>query len=205
MQLAFRTTSGATRRFSSRLRISSVVPPASALLRGKQPCARFSSTGFKLAAKDEVKEGTNMPPKGQFSSVLPLPAPPPPTKGTSPTISTHDIEKYVQPLYSRGWGLCPILPNGNGIAVLRKRFEFGSAEALEAFLADLSEYEKKKQVRFRFFRLHRRRTRPKNYFSTTQRRMCLRTSMPSWSVRGRTSPEEGPESLERMRMTRRRG
>jgi hypothetical protein len=57
----------------------------------------------------------------------------------------------VQPLYSRGWGLSPILPNGNGIAVLRKRFDFWSAEALEEFLADLNKYEKKKQVRF-FFR-----------------------------------------------------
>jgi hypothetical protein len=56
----------------------------------------------------------------------------------------------VQPLYSRGWGLSPILPNGNGIAVLRKRFEFGSAEALEEFLAGLSQYEEKKQVRFSF-------------------------------------------------------
>jgi pterin-4a-carbinolamine dehydratase len=51
----------------------------------------------------------------------------------------------VQPLYSRGWGLSPILPNGNGIAVLRKRFDFWSAEALEEFLADLNKYEKKKQ------------------------------------------------------------
>lgn len=39
-----------------------------------------------------------------------------------------------------------ILPNGNGIiAVSRKRFEFGNPEALEGFLADLSEYEEKKK------------------------------------------------------------
>jgi len=46
-------------------------------------------------------------------------------------------------------GLSPILPNGNGIAVLCKRFEFASADGLEEFLADLSEYEEKKQVRLR--------------------------------------------------------
>jgi hypothetical protein len=154
MQLAFRTASCATRRFSS----TSAALPACALSHGKQPCARLFSTRFKLAAKHEAKEGTNMPLKGQFSSILPLPKPPPRQKGTPPTISTRDIEKYVQPLYSRGWGLSPILPNGNGIAVLRKRFEFGSAEALEAFLADLSEYEGSKQVRFRSVRLHGRRT-----------------------------------------------
>jgi hypothetical protein len=51
-------------------------------------------------------------------------------------------------LYARGWGLSPILPNGNGIAVLRKRFDFGSAKALKEFLADLGKYEEKKQVRF---------------------------------------------------------
>jgi hypothetical protein len=50
-------------------------------------------------------------------------------------------------LYLRGWGLSPILPNGNGIAVLRKRFDFVSAEALQTFLAGLSEYEEKKHVR----------------------------------------------------------
>jgi len=53
----------------------------------------------------------------------------------------------VQPLYARGWGLAPILPNGNGIAVLRKRFDFASAEALQAFLADLRAYEEEKHVR----------------------------------------------------------
>ena len=54
----------------------------------------------------------------------------------------------MQPLYARGWGLFQILPNGNGIAVLRKRFEFAYAKALATFLADLSKYEEKKQVRF---------------------------------------------------------
>jgi len=38
------------------------------------------------------------------------------------------------------------LPNGNGIAVLRKRFEFANVEALEGFLADLSDEEKSRSV-----------------------------------------------------------
>jgi hypothetical protein len=50
-------------------------------------------------------------------------------------------------LYARGWGLCPILPDGNGIPVLRKRFDFASARTLEAFLVALGEYEQRKQVR----------------------------------------------------------
>ena len=40
------------------------------------------------------------------------------------------------------------MPNGNGIAVLRKRFEFANAKALKGFLADLRKYEETKQVRF---------------------------------------------------------
>lgn len=127
------------------------------------------------------------------------------------TSNNHEIEEYVQPLYSRGWGLSPILPNGNGIAVLRKRFEFASAEALEEFLAGLSQYEEKKQVRFFSFcsgPLYQTRIydlflfsflyfRPSpifqipNRFSTTQREMSLRINMPSLSARGRTSLEEG--------------
>jgi len=91
-----------------------------------------------------VTNGANAP-KNKHSSVRSLPMPPPAPKGTPPTITSRDIKKYVQPLYSRGWGLSPILPNGNGIAVLHKRFEFMSAQALQAFLADLSEYERKKQ------------------------------------------------------------
>ena len=43
--------------------------------------------------------------------------------------------QYVQPLYARRWGVSRILLDGNGIAVLRKRFEFVNAEALEGFLA----------------------------------------------------------------------
>jgi hypothetical protein len=39
------------------------------------------------------------------------------------------------------------MPTENGIVVLRKRFEFANVEDLEGFLADLSEYEEKKQVR----------------------------------------------------------
>jgi len=57
-------------------------------------------------------------------------------------------------LYARGWGLSPILPNGNGIAVLRKRFEFASADGLEEFLADLSGYEEKMHVRLRSIQFH---------------------------------------------------
>ena len=151
MQFASRTASCATRRFPCRPQINSVFHSSSALSRSRRPCARLSSTaaGFKSTAKRDVKEDADTPPKSQFSSICPLPTPPPRTKGTPPTISTHDIEEYVQPLYSRGWGLSPILPNGNGLAVLRKRFEFGSAEALEEFLADLGEYEEENQVRFR--------------------------------------------------------
>jgi hypothetical protein len=37
--------------------------------------------------------------------------------------------------------------------VLRKRFDFGSAEAVEEFLADISEYEEKKQVFFHSIQL----------------------------------------------------
>ena len=148
MLLAFRISSCAALRFPTRLKTSSVVLSASALSHGNQLCARLSSKGPKPAAKDEVKKEVDSLPKNQFSSIRPLPKPPPSLKGTPPTISTHDIEKYVQPLYSRGWGLSPILPNGNGIAVLRKRFDFASAKALEGFLADLRQYEEKKQVRF---------------------------------------------------------
>jgi hypothetical protein len=155
MLLAFRISSCATRRFPTRLQTGSVILSASALPlgnpSGNQLRARLSSKGPKSAAKNEVKKEVDTLPNTQFSSIRPLPTPPPPPKGTPPTISTHDIEEYVQPLYSRGWGLSPILPNGNGIAVLRKRFDFWSAEALEEFLADLNKYEKKKQVRF-FFR-----------------------------------------------------
>ena len=216
MQFAFRIASCATRRFPCRPQINSVFPSASALSRSKRPCARLSSTasGFNSTAKHEVKEDADTHQKSQFSSIRPLPTPPPRTKGTPPTISTHDIEEYVQPLYSRGWGLSPILPNGNGLAVLRKRFELGSAEALEEFLADLGEYEEENQVRFRVpfsphslhspvptrtpFSLSFFSTRPvvpdiqfESIFSTMQRRMCLGTNMPSLSARGRTSPEEG--------------
>jgi hypothetical protein len=152
MHFVFRTASCAIRRRSFLLKTSPVVPPASSLSHTKQLCIRLSSTaaGHKLAAKDQIKNGANNTlPKSRFSSIRPLPTPPPPPKGTPPTITTHDIEQYVQPLYARGWGLSlsGILPNGNGIAVLRKRFEFANAEAVEGFLADLRKYEEKKQVR----------------------------------------------------------
>ncbi|KAN0113998.1 hypothetical protein V8E52_007147, partial [Russula decolorans] len=118
----------------------------SSLFHGKQLCIHLSSTGHKSAAKNQIKKnGANTPPKSHLSSIRPLPTPPPPPKGTPLTINTHDIEQYVQPLYARGWGLSRILPNGNGIAVLRKRLEFANATALEGFLADLSEYEEENQ------------------------------------------------------------
>jgi hypothetical protein len=159
MHFVFRTASCAIRRRSFLLKTSPVVPPASSLSHAKQLCIRLSSTaaGHKSAAKDQIKNGANNTlPKSRFSSISsisPLPTPPPPPKGTPPTITTHDIEQYVQPLYARGWGLSrsEILPNGNGIAVLRKRFEFANAEPVEGFLADLREYEEKKQVRSHSF------------------------------------------------------
>jgi hypothetical protein len=61
-------------------------------------------------------------------------------------------------LYARGWGLSWILPNGNGIAALRRQFMFANAAALEGFLADLNKYEEKKlgpfshSVQLRFVR-----------------------------------------------------
>ena len=119
------------------------------LPRGQQICTRLSSTDSTSAAKEKVLKDETSVPKNKFSSVRPLPPPPPPQKGTPPIINTREIEEYIQPLYSRGWGLSPILPNGNGIAVLRKRFDFASAEALKTFLAGLAEYENEKRVRFR--------------------------------------------------------
>jgi hypothetical protein len=150
MHFVFRTASCATLCRSFLLKTSPVVRPASSLFRGKQLCIRLSSTGHKSAAKNQIKNGANTPPKSHLSSIRPLPTPPPRPKGTPLTISTHDIEQYVQPLYARGWGLSRILPNGNGIAVLHKRLEFANATTLEGFLADLSEYEEKNQVRFLF-------------------------------------------------------
>ena len=152
MHSVFRTAPCATLRRSFLLKPSTVFLQASSYSRAKQLCIRLSSTaaGYKSAAKNQTKNGTNTPPKTQlFASICPLPPPPPPRKGTPLTINTHDIEQYVQPLYARGWGLSlsRILPNGNGIVVLRKRFDFANAEVLEGFLADLSLYEEKKQVR----------------------------------------------------------
>lgn len=208
MHFVFRAASGATRRRSFLLKTSPVVPPASSLSRGKQLCIRLSSTGHKSAAKNQIKNGANTPPKSQeFSSIRPLPTPPPPRKGTPPTINTHDIEQYVQPLYVRGWGLSRTLPNGNGIAVLHKRFEFANAEALEGFLADLSEYEEKKKVRSHSFPVRLPIANVLKPFSITQRRMCSRINMPSSSARGRTSLEEGQMQVRkwRIRMRRHRG
>jgi hypothetical protein len=152
MHFVSRTASCATRRSSFLIKTSPVVPPAGSLSRGnlKQLCIRLSSTaGHKSTAKNQIKnDGANTPPKSQFSSIRPLPTPPPRQKGTPLTISTDDIEQYVQPLYARGWGFSRILPNGNGIAVLRKQFEFANAKALKRFLANLRKYEETMQVRF---------------------------------------------------------
>lgn len=151
MRLASRAASYVTRRYPPLPHIGPVTPPAISPFRDKLVCSRPSSTVSKSAAKKKVKNGANSP-KNNWSFIRPLPLLPPHRKGTPLTISTRDIEEYIQPLYLRGWGLSPILPNGNGIAVLRKRFELASVEALEEFLADLSEYEEKKQVRSVFFR-----------------------------------------------------
>lgn len=154
MHFVFRTASCAIFRRSFLLKTGPVVPPSSSLSCTKQLCVRLSSTaGHKPTAKNQTKTGANILTKSRFSSIHPLPTPPLPPKGTPPTISTHDIEQYIQPLYARGWGLSlsPILPNGDSIIVLRKRFGFTNADALEGFLADLSEYEEKKQVRSSFY------------------------------------------------------
>ncbi|KAI9459097.1 hypothetical protein F5148DRAFT_1320026 [Russula earlei] len=133
--MALRVASFATRRSLPFLQLGPL-----ALSNGMQIRTRLSSTAVEGTAKNGAHTSKDEP-----SYVRPLPQNPPLPKGTPPTITTDDIEKYVQPLYSRGWGLCPILPNGNGIAVLRKRFEFASPWALEVFLADLSGYEERKK------------------------------------------------------------
>jgi hypothetical protein len=116
--------------------------------RGQRICTRLSTTDSTSVAKEKVLKDNTSAPENKLSSVPPLPPPPPSEKGTPPIINTRDIEEYIQPLYSRGWGLSPILPNGNGIAVLRRRFDFASEKALKTFLAGLKEYEETKQVRF---------------------------------------------------------
>lgn len=151
MRRALRLASCATRYSSSLLRFGSTARPTTSLARGQQICARLSSTDSTSAAKSNTaKIEANAPKHKLSSSVNPLPKPPPAPKGTPPTICTRDVEKYIRPLYSRGWGLSPILPNGNGIPVLRKRFDFVSAQALETFLVALGEYEERRQVRSSF-------------------------------------------------------
>jgi hypothetical protein len=157
-------------------------------------CSSFHriQIGQGIASQDRRYQYTPKKPSSYPSDTTPTP------KGTPPTISTHDIEEYVQPLYMRGWGLSLILPYGNGVDVLRKRFDFGSVEALEEFLADLCEYEEKKQIRFHsvllrclhpyqttiqsislFSKLVRLQILTQKLFSITQRRMCMRANMPS--------------------------
>ena len=140
MQYTLRTAFHNTRRSLHFLRTSTAARSLIATSRPQRISARLSST-----VKNPVENDPD-PRKNESSSVRPLPTPPPRPKRTPPTISTRDIEEYVQPLYARGWELAPILPNGNGIPVLRKRFDFASAEALQAFLADLREYEEREQV-----------------------------------------------------------
>ncbi|KAI0305619.1 hypothetical protein B0F90DRAFT_1815213 [Multifurca ochricompacta] len=111
--------------------------------RGQQVSIRFLSTEPTVAAK--TFRAGNRPRNNKLLSVPSLPPPPSRLKGTPSIISTRDIEEYVQPLYLRGWGLAPILPNGNGIAVLRKRFDFANAEALHEFMTALREYEENQQ------------------------------------------------------------
>jgi len=147
MHRALRIASCATRHSSPLLRFSSTARQTTSPTLGKRICARLSSTDSTSAAKSNPPKSEASAPKHKFSSVHPLPKPPLAPKGTPPTISTRDVEKYIQPLYSRGWGLSPILPNGNGIPVLRKRFDFASAQVLETFMVALSEYEERKQVR----------------------------------------------------------
>lgn len=113
---------------------------------------RQLSTNHTSVVKKAVKSKQRRPPTTS-SSLDPLPDPPLPLKGMPSIISTRDIGEYIEPLYSRGWGLAPILPNGNGIPVLRKRFQFASVDALQDFLADIREYEEKKQVRSSWFSL----------------------------------------------------
>jgi hypothetical protein len=51
-----------------------------------------SAAGHKSATKIQIKAG-DTPPKSRFSSIRPLPTPPPPPKGMHLTINTHDIEQ----------------------------------------------------------------------------------------------------------------
>ena len=119
--------------------------------REKHISTRQLSTNHTSVVKKAVKSKQRRPTTS--SSLDPLPDAPLPLKGTPSIISTRDIREYIEPLYSRGWGLAPILPNGNGIPVLRKRFQFASVDALQDFLTDIREYEEKKQVRSSWFSL----------------------------------------------------
>jgi hypothetical protein len=145
MKSAFREALHTARH--SRLQASSATRLPKAISRLQRVSTRLSSTATKPI--EDVPSAS----KEKLLSISPLPNLPPRPKGTPPTVTTRDIERYVQPLYVRGWGLAPILPNGNGIAVLRKRFDFTSAEAMETFLTKLKEYEAKKKV---CLRIHER-------------------------------------------------
>lgn len=180
-----RTTLPATTAVSQRHLLTSIC-------RKRHISTRRSPANPTFVVKKVAKSEQKLPPTTS-ASFDPLPDPPPPLKGTPSIISTRDIEEYIQPLYLRGWGLVPILPNGNGIPVLRKRFEFASVDALQDFLADLREYEEKKQVRpssRTTLRRHPSSSRRSNCISSTMRRRTyLKTSTPYSSARGRTLQE----------------
>ena len=147
MHFLFRTASCATHRPKTQPSYRS-----SKFSHGKQSSIRFSSTGHKSAANN-MKNGTNTPPKSQYS-FIPTPTPPhhqvarfrPSTR----TTLSSTVRETLKLLTVCGWVFSGIFPNGNGIAVLRKRFAFANAlaGALEEFLADVGEYEmEENQVR----------------------------------------------------------
>jgi hypothetical protein len=78
----------------------------------------------KSAAKNQIKNGTNSPPKSESSSIRPLPTPLPPPKGRPPTINTHDIEQYVQRsncCMRTDGGFLGSYQTGNGIGEFARR------------------------------------------------------------------------------------
>ncbi|KAF8494844.1 hypothetical protein F5888DRAFT_606090 [Russula emetica] len=119
--------------------------------------ALYSSTGHNSEAKNHIKNAANNTPR-KASPHLSARFPHRPHhqkahfRPSTPTTLSSTCNRCMR----AGWGRSPILPNGNGIAVLRKRVEFANAEALEGFLVE----EKKQSVC----------------------RMCLRINMPSSSA-----------------------
>jgi hypothetical protein len=140
MQPAFRIALHTVRRSRPPLQASSAICLPKAVSSLQQISTRLSSTATKPIEDDPSPSTEKLP------SISPLPSLPRVPQGAPPTVTTRDIERYVQPLYVRGWALASILPNGNGIAVLRKRFDFTSAGEMQKFLMKLKEYERRKQV-----------------------------------------------------------